>query len=141
MATCRAVGVDTLTTPPLTGDEEGEGPLSECSSDFKIALVTPRGWAGAGHRRWVWVGQLCMSYGVTQGKSVARSHEGSAEHRWEGLLLGAGQSEICLESFSVRGTNEMTRRQGRGCRKCPLESIAVFWDSPCAHVSRFAHFG
>jgi len=53
---CRAFGVDTPTTPLLTGDEEGEGPLSEYSLHFEISLVPPEGWAGGGDRRWLWVG-------------------------------------------------------------------------------------
>jgi len=40
---CRAFGVDSPTTPALTGDEEGEGCLSEYSLDFKMALVPPGG--------------------------------------------------------------------------------------------------
>ena len=49
---CRGFAVDTPITPPLTGDEGGETPLSEYSLHFEMSLV-PRGdGRGASYRRW-----------------------------------------------------------------------------------------
>ena len=56
------VGVDTPIAPPLTGDEGGQTPSSEYFLHFKVVLV-PQRWAGASHRRWVWVWSLVVCFG------------------------------------------------------------------------------